>query len=86
MSNTNRKHGDSLVALLLDNLLAYAAEDSKNIFADSHILLIHFPYQTEESTQSIDAEYGRSIRFHTDNVLHRWLMIGTTLEEWESKL
>ena len=58
----------------------------KKIFADGRMLLLHFSYQTTESTQTIDTGHSRSVRYHIGKLLCEWLVIDENLEKWESKL
>ena len=42
VQHKKEKGGDKWVVLSLDNFSAHVAESVKNIFADGHILLVHF--------------------------------------------
>ena len=78
-----QKHCDSWFFLSLDNLSAHAAKDEKNMFVDSQALLIYFLSQATESAQPSDVGCGRSISYHTGNLLDRWLTMDKNLVKWE---
>lgn len=86
VAHARAKHGDAWKLMHCDNLSAHVANKVKQIFWDRQVFACFLPKETTESTQPVDAAYGRSLRCALVNMLDMWLMEEDNLLKWEGKM
>ena len=69
MAHATAKHGDAWKLMHCDNLSTQVANVVKQIFWNGIFFIFLLPKESTDTTQHIDAAYGRSLRCTLKNIL-----------------